>query len=75
MPARTGTGHSTERPVPMETVGWIAAAVATIGGASVIVGHALDQASVLSSKAVRALRAAAKLRDEWRNFRHHTKAR
>ncbi|WP_353943015.1 hypothetical protein ABII15_16125 [Streptomyces sp. HUAS MG91] len=71
----TGTGHSTERPVLMETVGWIAAGVAAIGGVSVLVGQALDQASALSGKAVRALRAVAKVRDEWRTFRDESKVR
>lgn len=52
--------------VRMESVGWAAAAVAGLGGCALVVGHALDQVPALVDKALRALTAVRRLRDEWR---------
>ncbi|WP_165484734.1 hypothetical protein [Streptomyces kasugaensis] len=49
----------------METVGWATAVVATLGGCFLILGYVLDQIPALSDKAVRAIAAVRRLRDEW----------
>ncbi|MEU5330903.1 MULTISPECIES: hypothetical protein [Streptomyces] len=49
----------------MESVGWATAVVAVLGGCVLVVGYALDQIPELADKAVRALAAVRRLRDEW----------
>ncbi|GAA2976283.1 hypothetical protein JCM13580A_29780 [Streptomyces drozdowiczii] len=49
----------------METVGWATAVVATLGGCVLVVSYLLDQVPALADKAVRALTAVRRLRDEW----------
>lgn len=50
----------------METVGWATASVAGLSGCVLVLGYVLDQIPDLSDKAVRALAAWRRLRDEWR---------
>lgn len=50
----------------METVGWATASVAGLGGCVLVLGYVLDQVPALADKAVRAIAAARRLRDEWR---------
>jgi hypothetical protein len=49
----------------METVGWATAAVAVLGGCVLVLGYVLDQVPTLVDKAVRAIAALRRLRDEW----------
>ncbi|WP_186768050.1 hypothetical protein [Streptomyces qinzhouensis] len=49
----------------METVGWATAVVAALGACFLILGYVLDQIPALSDKAVRAIVAVRRLRDEW----------
>ncbi|MER6024351.1 MULTISPECIES: hypothetical protein [Streptomyces] len=51
----------------METVGWATASVAVLGGCVLVLGYVLDQVPSLAEKAVRAITAVRRLRDEWRN--------
>ncbi|MFJ2414386.1 hypothetical protein [Streptomyces brevispora] len=51
----------------METVGWATASVAVLGGCVLVLGYVLDQVPLLAEKAVRAITAVRRLRDEWRN--------
>jgi hypothetical protein len=51
----------------LETVIWATAAVAALGGCVLVLGYVLDQVPALAEKAVRAVAAVRRLRDEWRN--------
>ncbi|MET7616976.1 hypothetical protein [Streptomyces sp. NPDC005408] len=50
----------------METFGWASAAVAGLGGCVLVLGYVLDQVPAVAEKAVRAIAAVRRLRDEWR---------
>ncbi|MEV7383610.1 hypothetical protein [Streptomyces lydicus] len=50
----------------METVGWATATVAALGGCVLVLGYILDQIPALAEKAVHAVAAVRRLRDEWR---------
>lgn len=51
----------------METVGWAAAIVGVLSGATWIAGHALDQVPVICRKAAKAVRSVRVLKQELRS--------
>ncbi|HEY9368319.1 hypothetical protein [Streptomyces sp.] len=53
----------------MELAGWVTVVTAAIAGAFTVVGHLVDQVSMLSQKVIIAVRAVREVRDEVRSDR------